>query len=159
MALGTLRWLLGKGEFFEWTPDGKPLRMVGLNIDINGGSAHRLRFFVVDDNEPAAEMLVLLVEALGHEVRKAGDGRAAISEAAAFRPDLILMDVSMPGMNGLDAARHIRRQPWGSKVKLVALTGWGQDEDRRRTREAGFDDHLVKPVGSSELRTLFANGA
>src|SRR5690606_3439168 len=104
-------------------------------------STPRQRVLVVDDNQAAAHMLSVVVRLLGHEVEMARDGREAIERADAFRPDVILMDLGMPKMNGYDAARHIRQQPWGKGMRLVALTGWGQEEDRRRTKEAGFDFH------------------
>jgi PAS domain S-box-containing protein len=118
--------------------------------------AGQRRVLVVDDNEAAADMLGRVVQILGHEVRTAGDGREAIEVAAEFRPDVVLMDLGMPEMNGYEAAQHIREQPWGRGMLLIALTGWGQDEDRRRTQEAGFDHHLVKPADPAELQRLLA---
>jgi len=112
------------------------------------------RVMVVDDNEAAAKMLSMLVKTLGCEVRVASDGQQAVSLAAEFLPDLVLMDIGMPKMNGYEAARHIRREPWGQSMMLVALTGWGQDDDKQRTREAGFDRHLVKPAEPTDLRKL-----
>ena len=97
-----------------------------------------------------------LVAMLGNEVRTAYDGRQGVEMAAEFRPELILMDLGMPVMNGYEAARCIRQQPGGQEVMLVALTGWGQDEDRQRTKDAGFGHHLVKPAGRSDLQRLFA---
>lgn len=116
-----------------------------------------LRILVVDDNKAAADMLGMSVRILGNDVRKASDGKEGIEVAAEFRPDVVLMDLGMPKMNGYDAARHIRQQPWGKNILLVALSGWGQDEDKRKTKEAGFDHHLVKPAEPSELTNLFAN--
>lgn len=115
-----------------------------------------LRILVVDDNKAAVEVLGMAIKTLGHEVRIAWDGLQGIEAAAGFRPDLILMDLGMPRMNGFEAARHLREQAWGKDMVLVALTGWGQEEDRQRTKEAGFDHHLVKPVGPAELQRLFA---
>ena len=112
------------------------------------------RVLVVDDNKAAAKMLGMAVRMFGNQVRIAHDGQEAIEAAAEFRPDAVLMDIGMPRMNGYEAARYIRRQPWGRDMLLVALTGWGQDEDKRRTREAGFDYHLVKPAEPSELQQL-----
>lgn len=117
----------------------------------------RLRVLVVDDNEAAARMLSMVVKTLGNDVRTASDGQQAVDLAAEFRPDVVLMDLGMPTMNGYDAARLIRRQPWGREIVLVALTGWGQDEYRQRTREAGFDHHFVKPAEPAELQQLFAD--
>lgn len=115
-----------------------------------------LRILVVDDNKAAVEVLGMTIKMLGHETRIAWDGLQGIEAAAGFRPDLILMDLGMPRMNGFEAARYIREQMWGKDMVLVALTGWGQEEDRQRTKEAGFDYHLVKPVGPVELQRLFA---
>jgi CheY-like chemotaxis protein len=91
---------------------------------------------------------------LGNEVRTAHDGLEAVAAAEAFRPDVILMDVGMPRLNGLDATKRIRGQPWGANVTVIALTGWGQEGDRERSREAGCDGHLVKPVNLTDLQRL-----
>ena len=115
-----------------------------------------LKVLIVDDNREAVETLGIMVDRLGHEVRRANDGQSAIDIAATFLPNVILMDVGMPRLDGCEAARRIREEPWGKSITLVALTGWGQDEDRRRTHEAGFDHHLVKPVASTILLHLFA---
>ncbi|QDT15017.1 PAS domain S-box protein [Alienimonas californiensis] len=114
------------------------------------------RVLVVDDNKAAARMLGRVLGMLGHEVHLAHDGVEAIEAAGAVRPDLALMDLGMPNLNGYEAARRIRDEPWGAEMVLVALTGWGQEEDRRRTREAGFDRHLVKPVEPAVLQQLLA---
>ena len=108
----------------------------------------------MDDNKAAADMLCLVVKMLGNEVRTANDGQEAIGVAEDFQPDVVLMDLGMPRMNGYEAARHIRKQPWGQNMMLIALTGWGQEEDRQRTKEAGFDYHLVKPVSLDALQGL-----
>ncbi len=113
------------------------------------------RVLIVDDNKSAADMLGRIVKSLGHEVRYAGDGVEAIEEAINFRPDVILMDLGMPRMNGYDAAHHIRGQQWGADMTLIALTGWGQEEDRRKSKQAGFDLHLVKPAELSDLQKVF----
>jgi CheY-like chemotaxis protein len=115
-----------------------------------------LKVLIVDDNREAVETLGIMVERLGHDVRRAHDGHSAIDIAASFLPNVVLMDVGMPRLDGCETARRIRREPWGKSITLVALTGWGQDEDRRRTHEAGFDHHLVKPVASTVLLHLFA---
>jgi CheY-like chemotaxis protein len=114
------------------------------------------RVLVVDDNQAAAEMLCLMVKMFGDDVRTAGDGHEATVVADEFRPHFVLMDLGMSRMDGFEAARHIRQRPWGKDVLLVALTGWGQEGDKRRTREAGFDYHLVKPAEPSELQRLLA---
>jgi CheY-like chemotaxis protein/two-component sensor histidine kinase len=114
------------------------------------------RILVVDDNKDAAESFAKLLELAGHEVRMAHDGLEAVNLAGAFRPDVVLLDIGLPKLNGLDAARHIRQQPWGKDMTLVALTGWGQEEDQQRSKEAGFDHHLVKPVKAATLSDLLA---
>lgn len=117
----------------------------------------RLRILVVDDNHAAATMLNLVIKMLGNDVRIAHDGVQAIKVAEEFLPDLVLMDLGMPNMNGYEAARYIREQPWGLRMILVALTGWGQDDDKKRTKDAGFDYHLTKPAEPSDLQKLFAS--
>ena len=110
-----------------------------------------LRILVADDNADAADSLAMLLQAQGHVVLTASDGRRAVEVAEAFRPNVILMDVSMPHLDGLEAAREIRRHEWGADIRIIALTAWGQETERRRTREAGMDAHLVKPVDSRAL--------
>ncbi|MEX1230495.1 MAG: PAS domain S-box protein [Planctomycetaceae bacterium] len=114
------------------------------------------RVLVVDDNKAAADMLSMVVKLLGNDVRTASDGRKAFEVAAEYRPDVVLMDIGMPIMNGFESAQAIRGQPWGKEIVLIALTGWGQDEDKRRSREAGFDQHLVKPPEPSQLRQILS---
>ncbi len=114
------------------------------------------RVLVVDDNADAADSLGQLLELLGHEVRTAYDGEAGVEAARAFRPDVVVMDIGMPKLNGYEAARRIRGQAWGAGIVLVAQTGWGQDDDRRKSTDAGFDFHLVKPVDPAALFALLA---
>ena len=114
------------------------------------------RVLIVDDNEAFIESLSILIETLGHDVRTAADGAEALEIGAELHPHIVLMDLGMPGMNGYDAARRMREEPWGRDITLVALTGWGRAEDKRRTREAGFDHHMVKPPQPAELRRLLA---
>jgi CheY-like chemotaxis protein/two-component sensor histidine kinase len=116
----------------------------------------RRRILVVDDNADSADSLGKLLELLGHEVRTAYDGEAGVTAGAAFHPDVVLMDLGMPRLNGYDAARRIREEAWGKRAVLVALTGWGQEGDRRRSQEAGFDAHLVKPVDPADLAKVLA---
>ncbi|HXX48312.1 MAG TPA: PAS domain S-box protein [Myxococcota bacterium] len=120
------------------------------------GLAARRRFLVVDDNRDAADSLALLLEVYGAEVRVAYDGTSALAELREARPDVVLLDLGMPDMDGFEVAARIRKQPELAGVVLVALTGWGQPEDRRATRAAGFDLHLVKPISPPELRDLIA---
>ena len=115
------------------------------------------RILVVDDNVDAANSLGQLLEMFGHEVRTANDGEAGVEVAAQFRPDVVLMDIGMPKLNGYEAARRIRQHPWGQRMLLVALTGWGHADDRKKSVEAGFDHHLVKPVKMDALTTLVSS--
>ncbi len=117
-------------------------------------SGHRL--LVVDDNQDAANSLAMLLRLQGHEVRVAFSGVAALEMTKDYAPDVVFLDIGMPGMDGYEVARRLRQQPGLENVVLAALTGWGQQEDRRRTAEAGFDRHLVKPVEPAALEGLLA---
>ena len=114
------------------------------------------RVLVVDDNVDSAESLAMLLRLGGHEIETAYDGVQAVESAERFRPDLVLLDIGLPRMDGYDAAVRIRQNANGRELVLVAVTGWGQEEDRRRTREAGFDAHLTKPVDMAALARLLA---
>ena len=114
------------------------------------------RVLVADDNRDAVAMMTTMLRLHGIEVEAAYDGPQAIRAAELFRPDLVLLDIGMPGMSGLEVARVIREQAWGADMLLVAQTGWGHEEDRRRTREAGFDEHVTKPVDRAQLMKLMA---
>ena len=115
-----------------------------------------VRVLLVDDNVDAAESLAMLLRLWGHEVAVAHDGPDALRAAEAQRPEFALLDIGLPGMDGYELARRLRPQPGFGQTILVALTGWGQEEDRRRSKEAGFDHHLVKPVELSALQELLA---
>jgi PAS domain S-box-containing protein len=115
-----------------------------------------LRLLVVDDNRDAALSLALLLRLQGHEVRVANDGPSALEIASTFRPSVIFLDIGMPRMDGYEVARRLRQQSGLENSVLVALTGWGQKEDRRRSKEAGFDHHLVKPAEAKGLEALLA---
>jgi len=114
------------------------------------------RVLVADDNRDAVAMVSLMLRMIGVEVEAAYDGPQAIRAAERYRPDLALIDIGMPDLSGLEVARVIRAQPWGRELLLVALTGWGQDSDQRRTREAGFDEHVTKPINRAQLLRLMA---
>jgi CheY-like chemotaxis protein len=114
------------------------------------------RVLVVDDNHDAADSLGMLLEFLGAEVKVVHDGYAALEAMRSFAPAVVLLDLGMPGMNGLEVARRMREDPACREATLVALTGWGQREDRRRTHEAGFDYHLVKPADVSTLQSILS---
>jgi CheY-like chemotaxis protein/two-component sensor histidine kinase len=119
-----------------------------------GPTPVRKRILIVDDLRDSAESLELLLRLAGHETRIAFDGVEAVEVADAFRPDVVLLDLGMPRLDGFEACRRIRAQPWANGVLFVAVTGWGQDTERQRSREAGFDAHLVKPVDFEELDEL-----
>jgi signal transduction histidine kinase len=114
------------------------------------------RLLVVDDNKDAATSLAMLLKLQGHEVRMAHNGSDALEIVTDYQPDMIFLDIGMPGMDGFEVARRIRRQPGSKRIELVALTGWGQQEDRRRSAEAGFDHHIVKPPDRALLAKLLA---
>jgi signal transduction histidine kinase/CheY-like chemotaxis protein len=119
--------------------------------------ATKLRVLVVDDSRDAASSLSTLVELMGHDVRTEYDGEAATRCAEDFRPQIVLLDIGMPGVDGYEACRRIRQKPWSEGMRFVAVTGWGQEEDRRRSAAAGFDDHLVKPVDPELLEDLLGD--
>jgi two-component system CheB/CheR fusion protein len=111
---------------------------------------------VVDDNVDAAESLALLLRAVGHEVHTAYDGRAALRSVEALCPEVVVLDIGLPGMDGYEVARRLRQQEGLDQPFLVALTGYGQEEDRRRSAAAGFDVHLVKPADPDTVQDLVA---
>ena len=127
----------------------------GENVKNRPPSSAR-RILIVDDNGDAAKSLALLLEVHGHDVRTAPDGPAALKEAEAFQPEIVFLDIGLPGMDGYEAARRLREMPGLEDASLFALTGYGQDDDRRRSQEAGCDGHLVKPVGLDLLLPLIA---
>lgn len=114
------------------------------------------RILVADDNQDAANTLAMILRIMGNEVRTVYDGLQAVQVAAVFQPDVIMLDIGMPMLNGYEACHRIREQPWSEKVVLIALTGWGQDEDKRRSQKAGFNHHMVKPVDPAALRKLLS---
>ena len=122
-----------------------------------GQGRSRRRVLVVDDNEDAAESLAALLAINGHETRMAHDGPDALELARQFHPDVVFLDIGMPTLDGHETARLIRQQPWGRTMVLVALTGWGQSEDRRRSKDAGFNHHLVKPADPAVVEKLLAS--
>jgi len=132
----------------------------GLAAANNGGMpGRRLKVLVVDDNADLVQMLAMVLEGGGHDVRKALDGRSAVTIARAYLPDVVLLDLGLPVMDGLQVAQELRRHPETAKAFLVALTGWGQPLDRHRTKEAGFDCHLTKPTDPQTLQQVIADFA
>jgi PAS domain S-box-containing protein len=115
------------------------------------------RILIADDNRDAAESMGMLLRLMGNDVRTVFDGVEAVEEAETFRPDLILLDIGMPKLNGYDAARRIREQEWSQSTKLIALTGWGREDDKRKAAEAGFDRHYTKPIDPAALERLIAD--
>jgi CheY-like chemotaxis protein len=148
----------GKGsEFMVTLPVATPLgsTLLGASIprppiDVD----HSRRVLVVDDNVDAAESMAIVLRLDGYEVRTAHDGEQAMRMAEEYRPHLMLLDIGMPRMNGYEVARRLKETPWGREIILVACTGWGQPDDRRRSKVAGFDDHLVKPVSPEAVVEL-----
>jgi two-component system CheB/CheR fusion protein len=116
--------------------------------------AKRVRVLIIEDNRAAAETLRVLLGCLGHDVLVAHTGPEGVRAALAWRPDVVLCDIGLPGMDGWGVARQLRREPATAAARLIAVTGYGTDEDRRRSREAGFFRHLVKPVEPQELVAL-----
>ncbi len=152
---------LGKGSEFivrlpTWSGTTLPVPFVNRTGKVEPASHPTCRILVVDDNEDATVSLAMMLEIMGHEVYTAHDGETGVKLAKKWQPDIILMDLGMPRMNGYEAARHIRQETWGTRIILVALTGWGADDDRRKTQDAGFDRHLVKPVEPNALMQLLA---
>jgi CheY-like chemotaxis protein len=114
------------------------------------------RILVADDNTDSAGSMAMILRILGHDARTAHDGLQVVEVATTFRPDVILLDIGMPELDGYEVCRRIRGEPWGSEISIIALTGWGGEEDRKRSLEAGFDHHLVKPVDPIEVEKLLA---
>ena len=153
---------IGKGSEFivrlpktAQVPEGKSRE--SANVDSGSGQTPKRRILVVDDNQDAADSLVMLLRMLGNDVCTARDGLEAVNTAATFNPEVVLLDIGLPKLDGYEAARQIRTQPAGTDMVLIALTGWGQEEDRLRSKEAGFDHHLTKPVDFESLQDLLSN--
>jgi signal transduction histidine kinase/ActR/RegA family two-component response regulator len=150
----------GRGsEFIIRLPFAEGQRSVADPNDLDSCEHHlsaRSRVLIVDDNQDAALSLAMLLRALGNDVRTADNGHSALEAIPSFKPDVVLLDLGMPGMSGYEVAVRARVMPAGRECVLVALTGWGQEEDRRRSREAGFNHHLLKPVDVEELKALLS---
>jgi CheY-like chemotaxis protein len=114
------------------------------------------RVMIADDNKDAADALGMLLDLAAHEIRVAYSGRSALTLARTFRPDVAFIDIGMPDLSGYEVAQELRREPWAAGICLVALTGWGQDDDRQRAKDAGFDQHMTKPVDPDALERLLA---
>jgi len=150
----------GPGQGSEFTIR-LPILLASEEQDSNSdgvapAATHQRRILVVDDNRDAATSMARMLELLGHQTCLAFDGPEAVEAADKFRPEVVLLDIGLPKLNGYDVARKIREQPWGREIVLIALTGWGQEEDQRRSHEAGFDFHLTKPVSIEKIGQLLA---
>ena len=151
---------LGEGSnFVVWLPllVEPPKELPPVSVDLKIKSLSGCRILVVDDNKDSATTLGMLLRLKKNEIRTAHDGLEAVEAAESFRPEIVLLDIGLPKLNGYEVARRIREQPWGREMMLVALTGWGQDEDRRLSKEAGFNFHVVKPVEIAALEKLLAS--
>jgi len=115
------------------------------------------RIVIADDNEDSAQSFAMLLSFSGHEVKVAHDGAEALDTLRSFRPDVAFLDIGMPGLTGYEVAQAVRAEPWGRKVTLIAVTGWGQPDDMRRAHTAGFDRHLVKPIDPDEVDRLLVS--
>lgn len=150
----------GQGSTFSvilpWTAPAEE-QTLPLPTAVSANTSRRI--LIADDNRDAAETLKLLLEFDGHEVHLAADGDSALAAARAAVPEVMLLDIGMPGMNGYELARAIRAEPWGGRVKLVAITGWGQASDREQALRAGFDGHLTKPATHAALRAFLEPGS
>jgi CheY-like chemotaxis protein len=135
---------------------GRRAQALGVKAGADRARPDCRRVLVVDDNRDSAESLALLLGLDGHQIRCAHGGLEALEVAQDFKPEIVLLDIGMPDLNGYEVARRMRTQTWARDAKLVAVTGWGQAEDKRRATDAGFDHHLVKPVDSQALAKLFA---
>jgi signal transduction histidine kinase/ActR/RegA family two-component response regulator len=150
----------GRGsEFVVWLPLAAGAAATAAPREQPRAAAPPLRILVADDNLDAAESLAMLLRLLGHDVRLAHDGEQALEQAEAFRPQLVLLDLGMPKLDGCAAARRLREHGWGRRATVAALTGWGDPDVKRRTAEAGFDLHLVKPLDRARLDDLLAQVA
>jgi PAS domain S-box-containing protein len=151
---------LGRGsEFTVVLPVAAPAPAVeatGGGFDPLQAPKRPLRILVVDDNRDAADTLVMMLSLSGHETHLARDGAEAIERAEAVRPEAMLLDIGLPGLNGYEVCRQLRARPWAAGVAIIAVTGWGQDADRRRSEGAGFDAHLVKPASLADVARALA---
>jgi CheY-like chemotaxis protein len=114
------------------------------------------RILVVDDNHDSALSLAMMLSIMGHETRTAHDGESAVATAESFLPDVVLLDIGLPKLNGYEVAQRIRENTWGQSMFLIAVTGWGQEEDRQRSSEVGLNVHMVKPVEPAALERLLS---
>lgn len=130
--------------------------------DLNGlpvtpaAAPRRVKILVVDDNHDSALSMAMMLQIMGHDTRTAHDGESAVSTAETFLPEVVLLDIGLPKLNGYEVAQRIREKDWGHSIFLIAVTGWGQDEDHQRSSEVGLNLHMVKPVEPAALEKLLA---
>ncbi|MDO8678439.1 MAG: response regulator [Acidobacteriota bacterium] len=134
------------------TMEPKPLQSASIDTALR-----RFRILVVDDNHDSALSLAMVLTMMGHETRTAHDGETALATAESFHPDVVLLDIGLPKMNGYEVAQRIRESAWGTTMFLIAVTGWGQAEDRARSAEVGLNMHMVKPVEPTALQAVLAD--
>jgi CheY-like chemotaxis protein len=153
---------LGKGAEFvvvlptaKGAPHARPTPTSRLDDSATSATSKpRRRILIVDDNRDGADTLARVLEMLGNDTRAVYDGAEAVEVAETYRPSMVLLDLGLPRLNGFEACEHLRRREWCKGVVIVAVTGWGQEQFRRRSEEAGFDHHMVKPVDPIELMKL-----
>ncbi len=180
---GQVLWLAGRGLVVARHPDGRAARLVSVMADVSerkrdedilrvererlslaleagrmGVCESSLRILIVDDNRDAADSLSEMLELMGNETGCFYDGQEGVDAALEFEPDVVLLDIGLPDMSGYEACRRIRQQPEGGQAMLIAITGWGAAEDRRRSKEAGFDHHMIKPVDPEGLIAILRKG-
>jgi len=134
-------------------------QMADANIDTAPAvttTPQHFRILVVDDNHDSALSLAMMLSIMGHETRTAHDGESALDTAESFLPDVVLLDIGLPKLNGYEVAQRIRENAWGQSMFLIAVTGWGQEEDRQRSSEVGLSVHMVKPVEPAALERLLS---
>lgn len=134
----------------------KPVEAVSAALKAGVQSPPRRRILIVDDNKDSAESLALLMQITGNQTYMAHDGEEAVGAAEKYRPDVVLLDIGLPKLDGHEVCRRVREQPWGKDIVIIALTGWGHEDDRRKSEEAGFNGHLVKPVDYDTLLALLS---
>src|SRR6185369_7379226 len=132
----------------------KPAVVSSRVSDVAAEPTSQRRILIVDDNVDSADSLAMLLEITGNQTYLAHDGVEAIESIEKYRPEVVLLDIGLPKLDGHEVCRRVREQPWGKDIRIIALTGWGQDDDRRKSEEAGFNGHLVKPVDYDKLLAL-----
>jgi PAS domain S-box-containing protein len=150
----------GEGQGSEFVVQlpiiAKPAVASSTATDVASESSSKRRILIVDDNVDSADSLAMLLEITGNQTYLAHDGVEALASIEKYRPEVVLLDIGLPKLDGHEVCRRIREQPWGKDIRIIALTGWGQDDDRRKSEEAGFNGHLVKPVDYDKLLALLA---